>query len=355
MRNAVGEKLVQFCEARGLAVGNTFFSHSPTATLTHRGISGDLMTLDYALVRRTRLSTLCDVRARAGANLAFHFSDHHPLEVTFRLKLALRDGQGGRVARRPSPDVAALGDPAVRAAFQARVEAELEGVVSESAADYPAVATVITAAAEAVLPARPVVTARYAFSEEARELGQERRDVAAQARAGDRSPEVRAQLTDLRQRQRTLVRREALTKAERLVEELWSAARWRSGAQFWRVLQSHRRGGGAKAKVAGVLNDAGVAAATEEAEAAALTEHSRRVLGGAGVEPDPEVVAELEERTASAVRVPDPPEPAEADIVAAVAFHQGWSPILHGLCRSVLFARLPIGCSLSSAWSSPGR
>ena len=100
-------------------------------------------------------------------------------EVTFRLKLALRDGQGGRVARRPSPDVAALGDPAVRAAFEAGVEAELEGVVSASAADYPAVAAAIQAAAEAALPARPVVTARYAFSEEARAMGQERRGVAA--------------------------------------------------------------------------------------------------------------------------------------------------------------------------------
>ena len=129
-RNPCGEELLRFASRNRMAVTNTFFQHKPVHKFTHRSslpatgsqrLASGLHCLDYVLVRRQWLSSIRDVRVRAGANPGWAVSDHHLLVATVKLKLL----PPKRPARQQRYNRRALQTDDTRDAFVAEVATRL--------------------------------------------------------------------------------------------------------------------------------------------------------------------------------------------------------------------------------------
>ena len=129
-RNPCGEELLRFASRNRMAVTNTFFQHKPVHKFTHRSslpatgsqrLASGLHCLDYVLVRRQWLSSIRDVRVRAGANPGWAVSDHHLVVATVKLKLL----PPKRPARQQRYNRRALQTDGTRDAFVAEVATRL--------------------------------------------------------------------------------------------------------------------------------------------------------------------------------------------------------------------------------------
>lgn len=96
------------CASAGLCVANTFFEHKNIYKYSYRGIPAETVgagqglvyhyySSDFVVVRRSFLSSVRAVRVYRGAKLNFHFSDHHLVVATLKIRLRKRPS---RVLRR---------------------------------------------------------------------------------------------------------------------------------------------------------------------------------------------------------------------------------------------------------------
>lgn len=190
-RNACGVEILEFAQRNGLCVANTFFQHPPTRKLTHRnnlpGVdSGEwqlaanklppppqpnsqmparfwresrqaaawaqCVCLDYFLVQRRFLSSVCNVRVRQSANPAWSRSDHQLLVAEIKLKLKPPATKQQRQQRRQQRfDRQALQNKEDQLNFQAAVTAQLQ--------QQPAVQQAIAATEQLAQTAAPTTSA----------------------------------------------------------------------------------------------------------------------------------------------------------------------------------------------------